>query len=175
MELKQHIKGVLIAIFSATVILFAISFFVGSQIVVHRDIVVNADKSAVFNYVKQPKNFPNWMEGTDGIVVKETTNGNGIQYIGFDEKLHTFKYLVSETASGVEISYQRNNELTAIFKLQVKQKSDGSVLFYEKIWNVSNNPLTKIFSLSMDEDIEMGMKKELMNVKFLIEEAKTIK
>jgi len=169
MELKQHIKGVLIAIVSATVILFAISLFVGSQIIVHRDIVVNADRDGVFNYLKQPKNFPNWMEGTDGIVIKETANGNGIQYIGFDEKLHTFKYLVSETAVGVEINYERDNELTAIFKLQVKQKADGSVVFYEKIWNVSDNPLTKIFSLSMDEDIEMGMKKELMNLKLLIE------
>lgn len=169
MELKQHVKGVLLAIVTATVLLFVVSFFVGSQIMVHRDIVINADKDEVFNYIKQPSNFKNWMEGADEIEAVVNKKGDGIQYIGFDEKLHTFDYRISETAYGAEISYERDHELTAIFKIQVKQKAEGCVVNYEKIWNVSDNPLTKIFSLSMDEDIEIGMKKELMNVKGAIE------
>tara|TARA_B110000211_G_C13983507_1_gene510591 strand:- start:19 stop:534 length:516 start_codon:yes stop_codon:yes gene_type:complete len=169
MEIKQHIKGVLLAIVSATVLLFAISFFVGSQILVNHDIIINADKDKVFNYVKQPENFLNWIEGSEGIIAKPTANGKGIQYIGFNEKLHTFNFFVSETASGVEINYTRENELVAVFKIQVKQKAEGCIVVYEKIWNISDNPLTKLFSMSMDEDIEVGMQKELMSLKKIIE------
>jgi hypothetical protein len=169
MEIKQHIKGVLLAIVSATAILFTISFFVGSQILVNHDIIINSDKDKVFNYVKQPDNFLNWIEGSDGINAKPTANGKGIQYIGFNEKMHEFNFLVSETASGIEINYTKESELVAVFKVQVKEKAEGCVVFYEKIWNISDNPLTKLFSLSMDEDIEEGMKKELMSLKKLIE------
>ena len=169
MEIKQHIKGVLLAIVSATVLLFVISFFVGSQILVNHDIIINSDKEKVFNYVKQPQNFLNWIEGSEGINAKPTSNGKGIQYIGFNDKLHTFNFFVSENASGVEINYTKEGDLVAVFKVQVKQKSDGCIVIYEKIWNVSDNPLTKLFSLSMDEDIRVGMKKELMTLKKLIE------
>lgn len=169
MEIKQHIKGVTLAVLSATVVLFGISFFVGSQILVNHDIIINSNTKKVFNYVKQPDKFLNWIEGSDGLKAKPTSNGKGIQYIGFNEKLHTFNFFVAEANSGVEINYERDNKLVAIFKIKVSQKGEGCIVFYEKIWNVSDNPLTKLFSLKMDEDIKAGMKKELMNLKRLLE------
>ena len=169
MEIKQHVKGVLLAVISATVILFSISFFVGSKILVNHDIIINSDTEKVFNYVKQPNKFLNWIEGVEGVKAAPTSDGKGIQYIGFNDKLHTFNFIVSRSASGIEINYKKENELVAVFKIQVRQKEEGCVVFYEKIWNVSDNPLTKLFSLTMDEDIKEGMKKELTNLKNLLE------
>lgn len=169
MEIKQHIKGVLIALISATVILFSISFFVGSKILVNHDVIINSDTEKVFNYVKRPDKLLNWIEGVDGVKAEPTLDGKGIQYIGFNEQLHTFNFIVSKRASGLEISYKRENKLIAVFKIQVRQKEEGCIVFFEKIWNVSDNPLTKLFSLSMDEDIKVGMKKELINLKRILE------
>ena len=169
MEIKQHIKGVILALISATVILFSISFFVGSKISVNHDIIINSNIEKVFNYVIQPDKFLNWIEGVEGVKAEPTLDGKGIQYIGFNKNLHTFNFIVSRSASGVEINYKRENKLVAVFKIQVRQKEQGCIVFYEKIWNVSDNPLTKLFSLSMDEDIKEGMKKELTNLKNILE------
>lgn len=169
MELKQHVKGVLIAIASATIILFAISFFVGDQITVKHDLVVNAPKEKVFNYLKDPQNFKSWMYGAEGTDPKPLVRGEGIQYIGYDEKMHTFTYLVSESAGGLEINYDKEEERQAIFQLQVRDKEEGCVVVYVKIWNIGSNPLSKVFSLSMDEDILEGMKKDMKAVKSALE------
>ena len=119
--------------------------------------------------MKQPDKFLNWIEGVEGVKAEPTSDGKGIQYIGFNDKLHTFNFIVSRSASGVEISYNRENKLVAVFKIQVRQKEKGCIVFYEKIWNVSDNPLTKLFSLTMDEDIKEGMKKELIHLKSILE------
>lgn len=169
MELKQHVKGVIIAIVSATVILFSISFFVGDQITVDHDLVINASKEEVFNYLKDAKNFKEWMYGTEGIDPKPMVRGEGIQYIGYEKKMHTFKYLVSESATGLEIHYDKDEEPQAIFQIQILQKDEGCLVKYVKMWNIGSNPLSKVFSLSMDEDILEGMKKDLMNVKLKME------
>lgn len=170
MEFKQHVKGVLIAIASATILLFSISFFVGDQITVDHDVVVNASKEKVFEYLKDPQNFKDWMFGAEGVDPKPLVRGEGVQYVGFDKQMHTFKYLISESAGGLEIHYDKEEEPQAIFQLQVKAKEAGCVVYYVKMWNIGSNPLSKVFSLSMDEDILEGMKKDMKAVKAKLEE-----
>lgn len=165
MELKDHIKGVLVALASATVIIYVISFFVGSQLTVDTEVVLNAEADSVFNYMKEPANFGEWMSGTEDLRIEVNKKNNGVKYVGYDEYMHAFTYKVSNSAKGFEIHYRKEDEEMAIFKVQIKPLADGCMINYVKIWNISSNPLTRLFSTSLDEDVLAGMKKDLASVK----------
>ena len=169
MELKQHIKGVLLAIVSATVLLFIISFFVGDEIRVAKSYVINSPADAVFNFISKPKNFGSVIDGGKEFNVTYLKNDGGVQYSGFDGRLHTFKYKSFSKQLGVEIIYSRDGVDQAVFKYKANVKESGTVLDFEKTWRLSSNPLAKIISLGSDEDLEAGMEKEIKSINKEIE------
>ncbi|MBI35062.1 MAG: hypothetical protein CMP67_06830 [Flavobacteriales bacterium] len=169
MEIKQHIKGVLLAIVSATLILFIISFFVGSEIRVSKSYVINTSPDSVYSYIKSPKNFKTIVSGTEEFQIELLKNNEGVQYEGFDLNLHTFKYRSFDNILGLELTYVREGEAQAVFKYKISPRENASILEYEKIWRIGSNPLVKIFSLSMDEDIEEGMKNDVVKLKNALE------
>ncbi len=169
MELKQHLKGVSIAVFSAIVLLFVVSFFVGDEVRVSKTYVVNSNPDSVYSYIKLPSNFKNLLHGTDDFQIELLKNDAGIQYEGFDLNLHTFKYRAFDNILGLELTYIKEGEDQAVFKYKITPKENASILEFEKVWRVGSNPLVKIFSLSLDEDIEEGMKKDILKLKKAVE------
>ena len=59
MEFKQHVKGVLIAVLSATILLFVVSFFVGDEVRVNKSFVVKMEADSLYTFIKNPDNFKN--------------------------------------------------------------------------------------------------------------------
>ena len=165
MTWQQHLKGVLIAITSATVLLFVISFFVGDEIRVNKSFVVNSSADSVYSFIKSPKNFNKFIEGSDAFDISFLADNKGVQYEGFDGYLHQFKYACFDKSKGLELSYYKEGEKLAIFKMKAKPKKNATIIEYEKIWKINFNPLTKILSLKADEDIEEGMKKDIFKIK----------
>jgi hypothetical protein len=165
MTWQQHLKGVLIAIATATVLLFVISFFVGDEIRVNKSFVVNSSADSVYSFIKNPKNFNKIIEGSESFDISFLPDNRGIQYEGFDGNLHQFKYACFENSKGIELSYFKEGENLALFKMKAKPKKNATIIEYEKIWKISFNPLSKILSLNADEDIEVGMKKDIYNIK----------
>tara|TARA_Y100000766_G_scaffold273189_1_gene273836 strand:+ start:570 stop:1088 length:519 start_codon:yes stop_codon:yes gene_type:complete len=170
MEIKQHVKGVIIAVFSAIVLLFIVSFFVGSEVRVLKTYVINSNSDSIYNYIKSPSNFKTLLSGTDDFEIELLKNDAGVQYEGFDLNIHTFKYRPFDKILGLELTYIREGQDEAVFKYRVIPKENASILEYEKVWRVGSNPLIKIFSLGLDEDVEEGMKKDVKKLKKALEE-----
>ncbi len=170
MEIKQHIKGVIIAIFSATVLLFVVSFFVGSEVRVSKTYVINLNSDSIYKHIKSPSNFKNLLSGTDDFEIELLKNDAGVQYEGFDLNIHTFKYRYFDKILGLELIYLREGQEEAVFKYRIIPKENATILEYEKVWRVGSNPLIKIFSLGLDEDVEEGMKKDVKKLKIALEE-----
>lgn len=170
MEFKQHVKGVLIAICTATVLLFVVSFFVGDEVRVTNSYVINKNADSLFQIIKKPENFKKIIDGSEDFDLVSIKNGIGIQYEGFDSKLHTFKYKSFDKLLGLELSYFKEGEEQAVFKYKLIPKESGTVLEYEKIWKLSGNPLSKLLSIGVDEDIDEGMKKDIKKLKKSIQE-----
>ena len=165
MELKQHVKGILIAIGSAIVILFVVSFFVGSEVRVSKSYVLNNKVDSVYTFLKDPKNFQKWLDGSQEFKVNYLKEDGGIQYEGFQGDLHTFRYLTIDKINGLEIVYKREDDEMAVIKFKATAKNNGTILEYEKVWKISNNPIVKVVSMNLDEDIEEGMKKDIKRLK----------
>ena len=165
MTWQQHLRGVLIAIASATVLLFVVSFFVGDEIRVNKTYVVNSSADSVYAFIKSPENFNKFIEGTDVFDISFLADNKGVQYEGFDGELHQFKYVCFDNFKGLELSYFKEGEKLAVFKIKARPKENATLIEYEKIWKINFNPLNKIISLIADEDIEAGMKKDIYNIK----------
>ena len=105
MEFKQHVKGVLIAILSATFLLFVVSFFVGDEVRVNKSFVINHPSDSLFNFMKSPENFKSLVSGTEEVNISFLKKGIGVQYEGFDENLHTFKDKSFDKSQGLELMY----------------------------------------------------------------------
>ncbi len=169
MSWLQHIKGVLLAAIAALVLLFVISFFVGDEVRVRKSYVVNVKSDSLYAFIKNPLNFKNILDGTDDLKITILKNNEGVQYIGFDENLHTFKYNYLDRSKGLELNYFKNEEEQAVFKYKVIDKESGSILDIEKIWKIAANPLVKLLSMGSDEDIEEGMNSDVKLIKSAIE------
>tara|TARA_B100000401_G_C52788940_1_gene712388 strand:+ start:399 stop:908 length:510 start_codon:yes stop_codon:yes gene_type:complete len=169
MEIKQHVKGVIIAVLSATILLFVVSLFVGNQIRVTKTYVINSNCDSVYNFIKSPTNFKNLLSGTDDFQIEFLKNNAGVQYEGFDLNIHTFKYRTFDNILGLELTYIKEGEDQALFKYKVTPRENASILEYEKIWRIGSNPLVRIFSLGLDEDVEEGMKKDIKKLKKAVE------
>lgn len=169
MEFKQHVKGVLIAILSATFLLFVVSFFVGDEVRVNKSFVINHPSDSLFNFMKSPENFKSLVSGTEEVNISFLKKGIGVQYEGFDENLHTFKYKSFDKSQGLELMYFKEGEEQAVFKYRLNSKKSGTLLEFEKVWKISGNPLAKMLSIGVDEDIEEGMKLDIKNLKKAIE------
>ena len=169
MEIKQHVKGVIIAVLSATVLLFVVSLFVGNQIRVTKTYVINSNCDSVYNFIKSPTNFKNLLSGTDNFQIEFLKNNAGVQYEGFDLNIHTFKYRTFDNILGLELTYIKEGEDQALFKYKVTPRENASILEYEKIWRIGSNPLVRIFSSGLDEDVEEGMKKDIKKLKKAVE------
>lgn len=165
MEIKDHVKGVLIAVLSASVLLFVIGFFVGDEVRVAKSAVVKNKSDSVFTFISSPRNFQKWAQGAEDFQVEYLPENAGLQYIGLDENLHQFKYKSFAKTNGLEITYKRNGEDMAVYKMKLTPKTEGVVVDYVKIWRISSNPLAKIVSLGLDEDLEAGMVKEFKSIK----------
>lgn len=170
MGIKQHVKGVIIAVCSAIVLLFIVSFFVGSEVRVLKTYVINSNSDSIYNYIKSPSNFKTLLSGADDFEIELLKNDAGVQYEGFDLNIHTFKYRPFDKILGLELAYTREGQDEAVFKYRVIPKENASILEYEKVWRIGSNPLMKIFSLGLDEDIEEGMKKDVKKLKKALEE-----
>lgn len=169
MEIKDHVKGVLLAILSAGILLFVIGFFVGSEVRVAKSAVVKNNADSVFTFVSTPQNFQKWIQGADEFNVEYLPENKGLQYIGLDENLHQFKYKAFTKTNGLEITYKRNGEDMAIYKMKIIPKTEGAVIEYVKVWRISENPLAKIVSLGLDEDLEAGMAIEFKAIKKILD------
>ena len=123
MELKQHVKGILIAIGSAIVILFVVSFFVGSEVRVSKSYVLNNKVDSVYTFLKDPKNFQKWLDGSQEFKVNYLKEDGGIQYEGFQGDLHTFRYLTIDKINGLEIVYKREDDEMAVIKFKASAKN----------------------------------------------------
>lgn len=165
MEFKQHVKGVLIAILSATVLLFVVSFFVGDEVRVSKTYVIKAPADSVYSFISNPENFKGIIAGSDDFKISFLKKGIGVQYEGYDSKLHTFRYKTFDNQLGLELIYIREEEEEAVFRYKLNPKENGSLLEYEKVWRIGGNPVTKMLSLGLDEDIEAGMKKDIDKIK----------
>lgn len=161
----QHFKGVFYAIITAVVILFLISFFVGSEVRVSKSYVLNVPADSVYQFLKSPKNFNKWVDGASDFEISYPPKGLSLKYEGYKGGLHEFKYQCFDKSNGVELSYIRGGEKQAVYTLKCASENDGTILSYEKVWKLSPNPLLKIISIGLDEDIEVGMDKEVKNLK----------
>ena len=74
MEIKQHIKGVIIALISATVLLFIISFFVGDEIRVSKSYVIKHSSDVLYKFIKKPSNFKSLISGSDVLQIEFLKN-----------------------------------------------------------------------------------------------------
>ena len=169
MEIKQHVKGVIIAVLSAIVLLFVVSLFVGNKIRVTKTYVINSNCDSVYNFIKSPSNFKNLLAGTDDFQIEFLRNNGGVQYEGFDLNIHTFKYQSFDNILGLELTYSKGGEDQALFKYKITPRENASILEYEKIWRIGSNPLVRIFSLGLDDDVEEGMKKDVRKLKKAVE------
>ena len=165
MGLKQHVKGVIIAVFSAIALLLVISFFVGDEIRVTKTYVINSKCDSIYNFIKSPSHFKKILYGTDDFQIELLKNNNGVQYEGLDLNIHTFKYRTFDNILGLELTYIKDGQAQAIFKYKITPKENASILEFEKVWRVGSNPLVRIFSLGFDEDVEEGMKKDVNKLK----------
>lgn len=165
MEIKQHVKGVLIAIISATILLFIISFFVGDEIRVSKSYIINSRSDSLYKFIKSPSNFKSLLSGTDNFEIEYLKKGLGVQYEGFDLNIHTFKYRAFDNILGLELTYIKEGLDQAVFKYKIIPSQGASIVEFEKIWRVGSNPLVKLFSLGLDEDVEEGMKNDIKKLK----------
>ena len=109
------------------------------------------------------------LSGTDDFQIEFLKNNAGVQYEGFDLNIHTFKYRTFDNILGLELTYIKEGEDQALFKYKVTPRENASILEYEKIWRIGSNPLVRIFSLGLDEDVEEGMKKDIKKLKKAVE------
>mgnify|MGYP001160858754 FL=1 len=169
MEIKQHVKGVVIALISATVLLFTISFFVGDEIRVSKSYVINSKSHSIYKFIKSPANFKSLLSGTDNFEIEFLKKETGVQYEGVDLNIHTFKYRAFDNILGLELTYMKEGQNQAIFKYKIIPQQKASIIEFEKIWRIGSNPLVKLFSIGLDEDVEEGMKKDIKKLKKALE------
>jgi hypothetical protein len=165
MEIKQHIKGVIIALISATVLLFIISFFVGDEIRVSKSYVIKHSSDVLYKFIKKPSNFKSLISGSDDLQIEFLKNEMGVQYEGFDLNIHTFKYRSFDKILGLELTYIKEGQDQAVFKYKIIPQQSASIIEFEKVWRVGSNPLVKLFSIGFNEDVEEGMNKDIKKLK----------
>ena len=168
MEIKQHIKGVILALISATLLLFIISFFVGNEIRVSKSYILNSNSDSLYEFIKSPSNFKSLLYGTDNFETEFLKKEIGVQYEGLDLKIHKFKYRPFDKIKGLELTYEKEGLDQAVFRYKIIPKSKASILEFEKVWRVGSNPLVKLFSIGLDEDVEEGMNKDIKKLKQMI-------
>jgi hypothetical protein len=165
MEIKQHVKGVIIALISATLLLFVISFFVGDEVRVSKSYVINSKSDSIYQFIKSPDNFKSLLSGTDNFEIEFLKKQIGVQYEGIDLNIHKFKYRTFDNILGLELTYVKEGQIQAVFKYKIIPQAKASIVEFEKVWRVGSNPLVKLFSIGLDEDVEEGMKKDIKKLK----------
>jgi hypothetical protein len=165
MEIKQHVKGVVIALMSATLLLFIISFFVGDEVRVSKSYVINSKSDSIYQFIKSPNNFKSLLSGTDNFEIEFLKKETGVQYEGVDLNIHKFKYRTFDNILGLELTYMKEGQNQAVFKFKIVPQEKASIIEFEKVWRIGSNPLVKLFSIGLDEDIEEGMKKDISKLK----------
>lgn len=164
----QHTKGVVYASLAAIVVLFIVSFFVGSEVRVNKSYVINQPADSVYNFLKQPKNFSRWMDGAGDFAMNYSPDGKILKYEGYQGDIHEFRYETFDKSRGIELNYLREGEKLAVFTIRCLAEQEGTILKYEKVWKLSPNPLVKIVSIGMDEDVAKGMDKDIKLLKSVL-------
>jgi uncharacterized membrane protein len=164
----QHAKGVLIALVTAVAGILLLSLLMSEQIVLKKDIVINAPSDSVFTYFKDPKNFPVWMNGLKGIKT-EVKEDNTLIYIGRDEKMHSMVTSVADKALGIEVTYYKEESKTGVFLIQAKAQGNQTIVTQTQFWNLGVNPFTKLLANKTKDKSEQALKQDMYSLKNAIE------
>ncbi len=166
----QHTKGVLIALVTAVAGIMLLSLLMPQQIVLKKDVVINAPSDSVFTYFKNPSNFPIWMNGLSGIQT-EIKDDNTLVYVGRDDEMHTIETSVADKALGIEVIHYKEGEKKGVFLIQAKPQGNQTIVTQTQFWNLGLNPFTKLLANKTKEKSEEALKRDMYSLKNTIENA----
>lgn len=165
----QHVKGVLVAAGIALLIVYLLSLFMASQLVLTKEIVINKNDDVVFNYVQNAENSPLWINDIKGVQLID--KGAGVYvFEGNDGGLYSFEFNIARNAKGLEISYFDGEDKEALFIIKCKSYGEQTVVQVVQYWNLGMNPFTKLLAYKTKEQSEGRLEDDLITLKNTLEE-----
>ena len=164
----QHTKGVLIALVSAVAGIMLLSLLMPQQIVLKKDVIINASSDSVFTYFKNPDNFSTWMHGLSGIKT-EMKEDNTLIYVGRDEEMHSMVTSVADKALGIEVVHYKDGDKKGVFLIQAKAQGNQTIVTQTQFWNLGLNPFTKLLANKTKDKSEAALQEDMYSLKNAIE------
>ena len=164
----QHVKGVLLALGIASVLLFLLSLLIPQQLVLTQEIVINQSQDSVYSYINDKKNIQNWMSDLKGLNLN-VKNDHELIFKGRDEHLYRLEFLSANKAKGLEIQYFKEEEKKGVFVFYTKSQGNQTILTHQQFWNVGLNPVKKLLAFKSKKSTLEIIKKDLIQLKKTIE------
>lgn len=164
----QHVKGVLIALGIAAVLLFLLSLLIPQQLVLVNETVVNKNQQSTYDFIKEKSNLQSWVTDLNGLLLEEKDSTTLI-FKGRDEQLYRLEFYDSDRAKGIEIRYFKNEEKKAVFVLSTKSQGEQTIIKQQQYWNLGINPFKKLLGFKSKEKSLDVMSRDMTKLKKRIE------
>jgi hypothetical protein len=165
----QHTKGVIKALVVAVIAIFGLSFFMPSQIVLQKELVVNVPQEEVFSFLEDGGNIKSYFPNLEGVILEDKGYGDYI-FIGHDDALYRLELRVADKAKGVELTYYKEDEKKGVFLFTTLKSENQTMLSQTQFWNLGYNPITKLLGHQTKDQSEDKLLDEMINLKETIEE-----
>lgn len=166
--MKQHIKGVLIALIVAVASVFLLSLLMPSQIVLEQKVFVRAKPEKCYLELKNKQGYQEWLEGLRNQKL-DLSKKNEILINSKDGNLYRMKASWFPKRNSVEWLYFKEEDKQAVLMLTVNGNQEGSWIKFQQIWDLGWNPIAKLIALRSREETERNMSNELIQLKSIIE------
>lgn len=164
----DHIKGVLIALGIAIVVIFALSLLMPQQIVIEDEVVINKSQDSVYLFLKEPKHVKHLFGDLEKVVLQEKESGTFV-FKGGDGELYQLEVKAADQANGIEVNYFKSGEKTGVFIFKTKAFQNQTLLSQVQFWNLGLNPITKLLGHKTKDQTVLKLKDEMLNVKMILE------
>ncbi|TAL69842.1 MAG: hypothetical protein EPN82_04265 [Bacteroidetes bacterium] len=181
MKVVRTIALIIAAIF---ITVFLYSFFLPSDYIVTRKIIINSKKEIIFQYINNLHSWENWsswsvrQDSTLKFSYKGPESGIGATQLWNSKRMGKGSIKITKSISAYLIEYlmkMDDGNFISRGKFILKQSETGSELKWIIIGKVSWNPIAKIFSYYyMDSFMGPDLERALRNLKEFVESRKSI-
>lgn len=166
----RHVKGILIALVVAVVGIFLLSLLMSQQLVLQKEVVVNANVDSVFTYLSNHNNLTQWIGDLKGIETEDKGDGRMI-FEGRDQGLYAIESNIATNAKGVEFTYFKGEDVKAVFIYQARGADGQTVVSAVQHWDVGLNPFTKLLAYKTKDKSEEALENDLIALKMQLEQS----
>ena len=169
----QHVKGVLIALGIAAVVVFLLSLLIPQQMVLIQETIVNEPQDSVYSFIKEKENLQTWVTDLNGLRLEEKLTANKnyeeLTFTGHDKSHYRLEFYNSDRAKGLEIRYFKEDEKKAVFFITTKSQGAQTIVSLQQFWNLGINPFSKLIAFKSKKKSQEVLERDLTKLKKRIE------